>query len=126
MGVSQLTICTSCARLKREKMLSGVIAESPPVSCTAYPISIPPSIQNGWEDHRTIRGDEVDGLIFEQAEGPYAALVLEAWEKVASKIPYAEGKEEADGVQLRGEDRGDGESESAGSGGGEKVPGGSA
>jgi hypothetical protein len=47
------------------------------VTCSAFPAGIPDDIALHADDHREARGDEVDGLIFEQAPG--REMWFQAW-----------------------------------------------
>lgn len=49
--------------------------------CAAYPSGIPLEVLDG-ADHRTARGDEVDGITFDQADTDEARNAFGWWEKV--------------------------------------------
>jgi hypothetical protein len=68
-------LCLACTRLDR----STAEIET----CAAYPKGIPIEIREGG-DHRTARGDEVRGLVFEQASTPAADVVLDTWLAVSA------------------------------------------
>jgi hypothetical protein len=51
------------------------------VRCTAYPAGIPAEIGMYGGDHRTARGDEVDGLIFLRAPGSEADDAWAWWQR---------------------------------------------
>jgi hypothetical protein len=57
-------ICASCKHLGKN------------ATCMAYPAEIPDSIWWEGEDHREPRGDEVDGVVWEQAPDTNEALTL--------------------------------------------------
>jgi hypothetical protein len=63
-------LCLACTRLDRSTREVE--------TCLAYPKGIPVEIRDGG-DHRKLRGDETQRLVFEQASTPAADVVLEAW-----------------------------------------------
>lgn len=71
---SQLPVqCLACARL-----LAGS-------TCEAYPAGIPAEIGMRGDDHRTPRGDEVDGLVFKQADTDEARRWFASWERYMAR-----------------------------------------
>lgn len=74
--MSQLpALCLSCVH--RDPTTSPVGSPSI-VRCAAYPDRIPADIARGG-DHRTPRGDEVDGIVYDQQPGDAAAVSFDAW-----------------------------------------------
>lgn len=72
-------ICFACTRLwPAPDPVTGV---QQVVFCDAFPNGIPDQIASGDFDHREKFGGERDGLLFKQAPGEYADVMLEAWEK---------------------------------------------
>lgn len=69
--------CFACKRL-RPSSAGGTATVS---TCDAYPDEIPFAIAAG-ADHREARGDERDGLTFEQAASDDARNAFRWWEKV--------------------------------------------
>jgi hypothetical protein len=70
--------CLACARRSPTESPTDT---STAVICEAYPGGIPDEILFG-ADHRTPRGDERDGLLFERAEGPEADRAWVWWERL--------------------------------------------
>lgn len=54
--------CLACLRLDRSTTAPG--GALVPIRCDAYPVRIPDDIRTFGDDHRTARGDEVDGRTF--------------------------------------------------------------
>ena len=50
-------------------------------SCRAYPDGIPFAIVVAGADHRTARGDEMDGLTFQQADTDAARSAFDSWQR---------------------------------------------
>lgn len=63
-------LCAACARVTGAN------------SCQAFPDRIPRAISLGGDDHRRARGDEVDGLVFEQADTDEARRWFAGWERL--------------------------------------------
>lgn len=76
-------ICNACTRLTVPPAArTGGLT---PPRCTAYPDGIPTDIVAG-ADHRTARGDEQDGLIFDQADGDHAEAMLSTWQRYRTSL----------------------------------------
>lgn len=72
-------ICFACARLwPSPDQDSGAQLVK---FCDAFPGGIPPQIASGAFDHRKKFGGERDGLLFKQAEGAYAQVQFDTWDK---------------------------------------------
>lgn len=59
--------CFACTRLHRDN--STVAGLQMVVSCDAYPGQVPDDIRTFGDDHRTARGDEFGGLVFDPDPG---------------------------------------------------------
>jgi hypothetical protein len=57
------------------------------VRCAAYPDRIPDDIRTFGDDHRQLRGDEVNSLTFVQADNGQAAF--DDWQAFAGVSPEA-------------------------------------
>lgn len=74
---SQLpTLCLSCRHLDPSRDDLGARRV---LTCRAYPTGIPTDIRRAG-DHHAPRGDEQDGLRYDQAHGLDAAMDLRAWQ----------------------------------------------
>lgn len=71
--------CYACTRLHRDN--STVAGLQMVVSCDAYPGQIPDDIRTFGDDHRTARGDEFGGLVFEP--DPERAEAFNDWARFA-------------------------------------------
>lgn len=72
--------CLSCTHLHPVEPTPGVPAGYPPVvSCDAFPQRIPRDIAAYGADHRTARGDEVDGITHDL--DPALEHRFESWRK---------------------------------------------
>lgn len=75
-------LCLSCTRLRHDPPEPQIPGSLPRVvACQAFPAGIPRAIALYGADHRTALGDEVDGLIYEQAPGEAAAALFESWRR---------------------------------------------
>lgn len=75
--------CFACTRLHRDN--STVAGLQMVVSCDAYPGQIPDDIRTFGDDHRTARGDEFGGLVFNLGVDADAAFA--EWERFAGAEP---------------------------------------
>lgn len=78
MTTQPLAICFACTRLwptPDENTNTALL-----VACDAYPKGIPGPIKNGF-DHRKPFGGEKEGRLFDQADGQYAEIVVEAFDR---------------------------------------------
>lgn len=75
---SQLpALCLSC---RHREPTSDPATGTPTVArCSAYPTGIPRDVAWG-ADHHEPRGDEADGLVYEQAPGDEAESDLKSWQ----------------------------------------------
>lgn len=71
-------LCLSCTR--REPTSDPGTGTPTVVRCKAFPGGIPFEIAIGG-DHRLPHGGEVDGLVYEQAEGEQARQDFDAWQR---------------------------------------------
>lgn len=71
-------LCLSCSRLDRST--TDPLGTVMPNRCRAYPDLIPDEIALFGGDHHEPRGDEVDGVVYEQAPGDAANSDLKAWQ----------------------------------------------
>lgn len=74
------TLCRACAHADRP---AGATATWAPTRCSAYPDYIPDEIALLAGDHRRPRGDETDGLVFEQDATDGAAEAFDEWQRFA-------------------------------------------
>jgi hypothetical protein len=65
--------CMACARRTTGSM------------CEACPAGIPAEIGMRGDDHRRPRGDEVDGLVFEQADTDEARWWFASWTRYMAR-----------------------------------------
>jgi hypothetical protein len=70
-------LCRGCVHVDRTPI--GKPATWVPNRCAAYPDGIPMEILFG-HDHHEPRGDEVDGLTFEEVDTDEGRRAFEAWE----------------------------------------------
>lgn len=76
--------CFACTRLIQtvdESTDTQTVAR-----CRAYPDGIPMEIGMLGADHRTARGDETRGLIFERATGTAADQAWKDWQRKAAAM----------------------------------------
>lgn len=71
-------ICMACSRLLPAP---GPLGEQLIAFCDAYPKGIPDPISSGEFDHRKKFGGEKDGMLFDQAPGEFAEVMLEGWQE---------------------------------------------
>lgn len=77
--------CLACGRLDRSTaVLGGTVV---PNRCTAYPGGIPEEIALYGADHRAARGDEVNGRIFQQDNGPGTLDAFAWWRRTFDRVP---------------------------------------
>jgi hypothetical protein len=72
--------CFACTRLTPTESPTGAATA---VRCGAYPSGIPAEISLLCGDHRTPRGDEQGGLVFDRATGAEADWAWTWWVRFA-------------------------------------------
>lgn len=83
MSMYPPVICFACTRLDRTPApITGAVA---PIRCGAYPDAIPDEIRQG-ADHRVPRGDEHEGLVFEQIPTTEAVSAFDRWTRVQDRV----------------------------------------
>src|SRR6187431_3179926 len=65
----KVPICLSCKHFLGYALVSHL----QPGSCQAFPQGIPVEIWDQQDPHQEVRGDELSGIIYEQAPGEFAA-----------------------------------------------------
>lgn len=82
---SQLpSLCLSCTR--RADTGDETTGTPTVVRCAAYPDGIPADIGLG-ADHRKLRGDEANGLVYDPAHDPLSRGFFEAWQAFHNAKP---------------------------------------